>query len=1005
MSPNHPDVVQGQLDLQSWDFAKERPLTLDGQWTFYPYMLLQQEADHKLVWSDKGDFVQVPGNWQSHFSNFPTYEDSAYGYGSYRLLIEVSPDSKQNYGLRIPSVNSASRLFVNGQLLGGSGHVSSNKEQYVAQNIPYSVSFTADQGKIDIVLEVANYDNPVKGGITQSIRFGSSQAVNNETWFSMSMQVILISVLLIHGIYAGLLYLIGTRQKALIYFFLLNSFSILLTLVNDDKLLLQWVDLSFEWYLKLTYISFSGSAALLLFFIRHLLPEYVEIKLLRWLSNLYILFITIILFLPIPYIHLLGLVYLMMFLLTFFIVPTLTFRSAVKGDEDAIFLLLGAIAISVNVVWSCIKSMEWFPLGFYPIDFIITFFAFASIWFKRHFRITAESAKLFGKLQKADKQKDDFLANTSHELRNPLHGILSIAQVVLDNDKDSMSRKNAENMELLISIGRRMTFLLNDLQDLTRLKEKGISLLRTSLPIQALASGIFDMLRFVKEGKPIRFVNNIPETFPHVLADENRLIQILFNLLHNALKFTNEGSITIQSELKNGMAYILVTDTGIGMNEETLQRIFQPYEQGSLDTASISGGIGLGLSICKQLVELHGGTLEVSSVPGRGSIFTFTLELADPSLLQEEPTITDPAAKLNRVSALTTESFVAAASDPSRISVTKNNVSVQDRPQILAVDDDPVNLMILKEVLPYEAYDIVTAASAAEALTLLDTQEWDLIIADVMMPQMSGYELTQSIRDRFSLSELPILLLTARNRSEDIEIGFLAGANDYVTKPMDVKELLSRVRALTALKKSVRDQLRIEAAYLQAQIQPHFLFNTLNSIAALSDIDTNRMRAMLETFGNYLRASFNSHNLDRLVPLARELDLVRSYLYIEKERFEERLQIIWEVDEDLTLLIPPLSIQPLVENAVRHGALMRSEGGTVTLQIIEHAEHVEISIIDNGVGIDDNTLKQILDSTSTIRAGIGVRNTDRRLKQIYGKGLRIQTKLGQGTTVTFIAYK
>ncbi|MEK3725706.1 hybrid sensor histidine kinase/response regulator [Paenibacillus sp. FSL H8-0034] len=1007
MTPEHPDAIQGHLNLQKWDFSKERPLTLDGQWEFYPNTLLQHDAAHMPGRSEKGGFIQVPGNWQSNFSNLPSYQGTAYGYGSYRLHIEVHPDSKLSYSIRIPNVTSASRVFVNGELLGESGYVASNKEEYVAQNIPYSVSFKADQGTIDIVIEVANYVNPLKGGITQSIKFGSSQAVDKETWFSISMQVMLVSVLLIHAIYACLLYVIGTRQKALIYFFLLVSFSILLSLLSDDRLLLLGVSLSYEWFVKLVQTSILGSAAFLLFFIRHLLPEYAELKLLRWFSNLYVVIIITLLFLPVSIIYLSGVVFLVMFLSAFLIVPVLTLRSAIKGEEDAIFLLLGATAISVNVIWACTKSrVEILQLGFYPIDFIITFFAFASFWFKRHFRITAEMMKLTGKLQKADKQKDDFLANTSHELRNPLHGILSIAQVVLENDNHAMSKKNTDNMELLISIGRRMTFLLNDLLDLTRLKEKGISLQKASYPIQAIASGVFDMLRFMKEGKPIHFINNIPDTFPHVLADENRLIQILFNLLHNAVKYTNEGSITIDSEIKAGMAHIIITDTGIGMNEETQLKIFQPYEQGVTEATSISGGIGLGLSICKQLVELHGGTLEVSSVPGSGSIFTFTLELATPSSQFENIKSSDTVASLNMLAAISIEPLVAAASEPLIARDANNAVSSgADRPHILAVDDDPVNLMILKEVLTHEAYNIVTATSAVEALTILDTQEWDLIIADVMMPQMSGYELTQTIRKRFSMSELPVLLLTARNRPEDIEFGFLAGTNDYVTKPMDTMELMSRVRALTALKKSVRDQLRIEAAYLQAQIQPHFLFNTLNSIAALSDIDTNRMHALLETFGNYLRASFNSHNLDRLVPLTHELDLVRSYLYIEKERFEERLHIVWEVDKNLSLLIPPLSIQPLIENAVRHGALMRSQGGTVRLQIIEHAMHVEISIIDNGVGMDEKTRLQILDSSSNLRAGIGVRNTDRRLKQIYGKGLHIQSEPGQGTTVTFLANK
>src|SRR5690625_3178755 len=160
-----------------------------------------------------------------------------------------------------------------------------------------------------------------------------------------------------------------------------------------------------------------------------------------------------------------------------------------------------------------------------------------------------------------------------------------------------------------------------------------------------------------------------------------------------------------------------------------------------------------------------------------------------------------------------------------------------------------------------------------------------------MMPRMSGYELTRIIRKRFTISELPILRLTARNRPEDIENGFLAGANDYVTKPVDAVELKSRVNALTEVRKSSRERLRMESAWLQAQIQPHFLFNTLNSIIALSEIDTTRMQKLLEAFSNVLRGKFNFQNINEFVPIESELDLIRSYLYIEKRSEEHTSEL------------------------------------------------------------------------------------------------------------------
>lgn len=324
----------------------------------------------------------------------------------------------------------------------------------------------------------------------------------------------------------------------------------------------------------------------------------------------------------------------------------------------------------------------------------------------------------------------------------------------------------------------------------------------------------------------------------------------------------------------------------------------------------------------------------------------------------------------------------------------------------MLVDDDVESMQVIKEALSSATVEIVTASNGYDALKLLDTRQWDLAIIEVMMPGMSGYELTRRIRERFSLTELPVLLLTARSDISDVQAGFQAGANDYVTKPSDINELRIRAQCLAALRTTAQENARLEAAALQAQIQPHFLLNTLSSIASLSATDQERMRRLLGVFGDYLRGCFDPANLQSVVPLTKELDLVRSFLYILRERFGDRLKVQWDIDRQIDpdqVFIPPLSIQPLVENAVTHGVLARIEGGTVKIAIARVNDYVRITVQDDGIGMDPDTLDRLAAATSRYDAGgrIGLWNTNRRLKQLFGTGLSIESAPDQGTTVSF----
>src|SRR5699024_1709127 len=251
---------------------------------------------------------------------------------------------------------------------------------------------------------------------------------------------------------------------------------------------------------------------------------------------------------------------------------------------------------------------------------------------------------------------------------------------------------------------------------------------------------------------------------------EDRLIQIMFNLLHNAIKYTPEGEVEVNAESRNGYVHISVSDTGIGMDEKTLEEIFERYVQANNAGDITEGGFGIGLYICKQLIQLHGGEIVAKSTLGKGTTFTFSIPIAT-----QQSSVKYDDYDLADIEVAASNAPVTLREQPSEM-----NNRLNDRPRIIVVDDEKVNLRVIETVLPAEQYEITSVLSAKKVLHLLDEREWDLIISDVMMPEMSGYELTRKVRERFNMSELPILLITARSNPEDIKVGFSSGANDYV---------------------------------------------------------------------------------------------------------------------------------------------------------------------------------------------------------------------------------
>ena len=231
------------------------------------------------------------------------------------------------------------------------------------------------------------------------------------------------------------------------------------------------------------------------------------------------------------------------------------------------------------------------------------------------------------------------------------------------------------------------------------------------------------------------------------------------------------------------MLSISISDTGIGIPEEKFESIFKSFEQAEGSTAREYGGTGLGLSVTKQLVELHGGTITVNSEINKGSTFTFTLPISKESRKEfNKPITREPSQSIQKIN---------MTSDDIQETILKvNNANIR----ILIVDDMVVNRRVLENHLTLSGYHVIEASSGKEALKFIDESSFDLVLLDIMMPNMSGYEVCEKIRERYLTSELPVVLLTAKNRVSDLVTGFNVGANDYLTKPFSKNELLSRIK-------------------------------------------------------------------------------------------------------------------------------------------------------------------------------------------------------------------
>ncbi len=435
------------------------------------------------------------------------------------------------------------------------------------------------------------------------------------------------------------------------------------------------------------------------------------------------------------------------------------------------------------------------------------------------------------KLEEADRMKDRFLANTSHELRTPLNGIIGILETLDTGVMGELHPAQKSQLRLITSSARRLSRLVDDLLDIYRIREGRMRLDLQPLNVGHALNNVVQLVQpLMPKGRNTDKVEvhlDLPTDLPAVLADPVRYEQILFNLLSNAAKYGGGSDIEISARVEDGALIVSVKDQGPGIAPDSMDRIFHPLEQLTPGGHGQQQGTGLGLTIARNLAVMMDGSIEVTSDLGKGSTFKIHLPASDlpaPTAPEDFPSLAlpeDPVAPLR--------------------AVDETSESDGDAPVVLCVDDEPINLQVLQNVLQPQGYRVITAASGSAALRSVATAQPDLIVLDVMMPGMNGLDVARNLRRRYGLHDLPIILLTARGRSSDMIAGFDAGANDYVVKPFVKDELLSRIRTLLQasrahrsseenleLREEIERRMQIEDALRLSQRRMAQLLNTLD---------------------------------------------------------------------------------------------------------------------------------------------------------------------------------
>jgi signal transduction histidine kinase/CheY-like chemotaxis protein len=792
-------VQNGSIDLRAVDLTREDPISLDGSWEFHPGVFLVGDGHDKL--SGEPAHLNVPGSWNA-FTMPGGTSMGALGFGSYRLRILLQ--SRRPVAFRVGEVGTAYRLICNGKLVGGQGVPAETADLAQPRTQPATFFFEPASGEIEVIVHVANFHYR-KGGLWHSVQFGDAARVVDAHLKREWLDLFLLAVLAVLGVYH--LGFVAVARRPTVFFGLFCADIAVRESVTDSKILLTvFPAIPFEALIKIEYLTFIVSVPLFALYLHSVFAPHFRREAVRvtvWIGSAYSL---IILLLPARF-YTITVVYYQLYTVGFILYSVYAAVMALRaGRVGSRPVLLSGLVVAAAVVNDILHTNHWINTTGNLAAIAVSAFVLGQarvlanmigLSFGTTRRLTLKlrqknkqlgnlnsqlsqlksgleeqvmqrTAQLEDAMEKAEEaawSKSMFLATMSHELRTPLHSIIGFADLMTSEDFRADTARNY--IGIMGSNARHLLQIVNDILDYSKLEAGKLEIDSISFSLRDVCQNVVNSQGFsaAKNGNvlSLQIDSDVPDGFK---GDPMRLAQILINLVSNAIKFTENGDVELRVELVSRAEdqyeiRFVVKDSGIGIQPGDLKRIFERFGQADTGIARKYGGTGLGLPIVQMLLKAMNSELLVESTLGSGSRFHFVLKLSD------------------------AHSFVVTPA------ASRGETDLEGL-RVLLVDDNELNRMLAETMLQKWKVVVDSAADGAQAVQMALGVPYDIILMDLQMPVMDGFEASLRLREMGVTA--PILALSAASVAEVRQRAVAHGMNDFIGKPFQQMDLHDKIK-------------------------------------------------------------------------------------------------------------------------------------------------------------------------------------------------------------------
>ncbi|OQP67364.1 ATPase [Niastella vici] len=744
----------GVLDLRSANL-NEGSFSLSGEWQFYWRRLLQPGD----TISASPDFVPYPSLWNRiklHGQTLPVE-----GYATYSLTV-LLPKSRPHLALLMPDVYCSYRLFINDSLYLSNGRPDTSVQTAAPGWFTQTVDLPATSDTLSLLLQVANYWH-TKGGTYKELFIGESRKLTIHLQRDKAYDLLLAGCLFMGGLFFFGFYAFGSRDKAILYF---SLFCIVYSyrMIGTSLYVLHSVFPDLSWFvtIRIEYLSLTLGVALFSRYFQSVYPKDANrhiVNIVVWICLFYSLLVLV----TPTWIFTKGII---PFLVVMFLYIGFAFYSCIRAVKykrvgapfalmSCAVMLLVFLIINLNY-FQLVGTDKWIVFAGY-----VLFFFLQSLVLSHRFAFTLRKAA--DDARQGLRAKTEFLSTMSHEIRTPLNVVIGMTHLLL---RDTPRKDQEKNLNVLLFSANNLLSIVNDILDYNKIEAGKVNFEMIPMDIVFIAQHITGGLSSKAVEKNITLTTEIDDRITgKIIGDPTRTSQVIFNLVHNAIKFTEAGSVLLAIRVEKITEdqitlTIRIADTGIGIEPEKQQLIFDRFTQADSSTSRSYGGTGLGLAITKRILELQGVELNLFSEPGKGSEFYYTQTFS----LSNEPLTSEDQLNKNVV--------------PEK--------QLQDVP-ILVVEDNPFNIMVAQSLLERSGAIVNVANNGEEALEKIQPGKYRLVLMDLNMPVMDGFEATRRLRARGVT--LPVIALTASLPAEVEEDVQNAGLTDIVVKPFNPDEL------------------------------------------------------------------------------------------------------------------------------------------------------------------------------------------------------------------------